>query len=188
MMDRSRCSCAADRFIPKPINLDCFETRDSFCGCWKTSALRASAFPVHTMTPSSRVALLLLALVSASAQDEAGGVAATAACSDACKGSCCYFSEPDVECSGCDESFAGRPGAECYDVDDPTREEKLKEAEEKTTQDLNGNLCKSYCNGAESDGCCFFSQPQHDCSGCSDEKGCNPKAKCYDTGRPKGEL
>ena len=49
-----------------------------------------------------------------------------------------------------------------------------------------GLVCRSFCRQSEN-GCCAFSEPAQDCSGCDATNACNPAAACYKSA-PKKEL
>ncbi|KAL1528101.1 hypothetical protein AB1Y20_009466 [Prymnesium parvum] len=115
-----------------------------------------------------RLLALLLALAAPRPLD--------AVCRDYCVSSCCGFSHPANECSSCDESYECNPRAKCY-----------SEPSERSAASSAGSSerpCAEICaTGAV--GCCTFSQPAKECSGCpSSTDGCHPGAECYHEGEP----
>ena len=90
------------------------------------------------------------------------------ACSKLCESSCCSFTEPANECSGCDESWTCAPGKNCYDVSSrpPLPPPIMTEH----------GVCESFCKSAS---CCGFSEPAKSCGGCSSDYNCRPGSECY---------
>ena len=122
----------------------------------------SSASPRVRLHTSMR---LLLCLVGLTAR------ALAAPCATYCHSTCCSFSQPETECSGCDESYTCHPGAKCYDAADrPPAPPPFRNA--------NG-VCESICEKAS---CCGFSEPSKSCSGCEDPYVCRPGTECYEGG------
>ena len=130
----------------------------------------------------------LLLIIAASAADAAAPSAPATVvvasgekpCMPYCNASCCHFSDPAKDCSGCpaESDWICTPGADCYE----TGSKDLKVAKE--SED---GVCEEWC--LDTPHCCWFSNPKGDCSGCkSKEYGCRPGVKCYETGRVHSEL
>ena len=96
-------------------------------------------------------------------------------CGPHCDASCCYFSQPKAECSGCGEDMLCRPGAECYETGNQAA------TTEAATKNAEGAICQGWC--LETNNCCHFSHPKADCGGCDPATyGCAPGLECFETG------
>ena len=99
------------------------------------------------------------------------GAVLSAKCSTYCQSSCCSFSQPEMECGGCDSSYICSPGARCYAAED------RPPASPPYSTPL--GMCESICEKAS---CCGFSEPRKSCSGCEDPYTCRPATECYEGG------
>ena len=92
------------------------------------------------------------------------------ACKSFCKGSCCYFSNPSQDCSGCDRSWTCNPTAECYATGAGNAPGDFGPASER---------CSALCKASS---CKDFSTPEAECIGCDASYACHPRARFYQTG------
>lgn len=133
------------------------------------------SFPVKLMGSRSFVAALVVVLATVRAQSSTTAEVPTAEvptaainlspsglpCKAYCNASCCHFSEPAKDCSGCDDSIMCAPGKQCYDTGNK------ESAPPKATE---AGECHEWC--METPHCCWFANPK-DCEGCDETHGCD---------------
>lgn len=107
---------------------------------------------------------------SSTGSESSSAVGGYGPCKSFCKGSCCYFSDPARDCSGCDASWTCNPSAECYTTGSGHAPSDFGPASERCSPLCRESTCKS------------FSTPEAECAGCSASSACHPGARYYREG------